>query len=95
MPQVLQGCNRYVTMRLEINHKELNMTESEKFRRGIRQAIKITGVTASAASTQAGHNRNQIARFLSGTNDIKLATLGDIALKGFGMPLDTIYRMGK
>jgi hypothetical protein len=82
-------------MKSEINQRSYNMTESDKFRRGILKAIEITGVVASVASVNAGHNRNQVARFLSGANDIKLATLGDICTKGFGMPLDTVYRMGK
>ncbi len=69
-------------------------TESEKFRRGIKKAIEITGVSGSQASVKGGYSRNQVARFLSGNHKIMLKTLADISTEGFGMTLDVIYRMG-
>ena len=69
------------------------MRASVQFRRGIKAAVKVTGISERQACLRSGHNENQINRFHGGA-DIKLSTLDDICRRGFGMSFDTVYRMG-
>ena len=71
------------------------MKAGVQFRRGINKAIENTAISSRQASLAAGFNENQLNRFLSGKNDILLETLDEICREGFGLPLDTVFRMGK
>lgn len=72
------------------------MKASQRVRRGINQAIKLTGKSQRQASIDAGYNENLLNLFMKGkTDDIKLNTLNDICVKGFGFNLDAIWSMGK
>ncbi len=71
------------------------MKASAQFRKGIARASEVTGISTRKASIDAGYNENQLNRFLSGSTDIKVITLDDICVNGFGLPFDTVYRMGK
>jgi len=71
------------------------MKASAQFRRGLNKAMENTDVSSRQASLKAGFNEHQLNRFLFGKNDILLETLDKICQDGFGLPLDTVYRMGK
>lgn len=73
----------------------VNMKATQQFRRGLRKAAEVTNVSTRQASLKAGYNQNQLNRFLSGKQDIRLATLDDVCRKGFGLQFDTVWNMGK
>jgi hypothetical protein len=61
---------------------------------GLRKASEVTGISTRQASLRAGYNQNQLNRFFSRETDIKLGTLNDICELGFGMTMETVYRLG-
>ena len=71
------------------------MKSALQYRKGLLEAIRVTGISARQASLNAGFNENQLNRFISGKTDIKLNTLDSLCESGFGLPMDTVYRMGK
>ena len=71
------------------------MKAAAQFRAGLKEASRVTKISYRKASLDAGYNENQVIRFVSGDNDIKLTTLDDICRNGFGLPFDTVFRMGE
>ena len=71
------------------------MSVAATYRKGFHEAIRVTGKSSRRASLDAGFNENQLNRFLSGDTDMKLGTLVDLCEKGFDLPMETIFRMGK
>ena len=71
------------------------MKSALQYRKGLLEAIRVTGISAREASMKAGFNENQANRFISGKTDIKLNTLDSLCELGFGLPMETVYRMGK
>jgi len=71
------------------------MKSALQYRKGLSEAIRVTGISARQASMKAGFNENQLNRFMSGKTDIKLNTLDNLCELGFGLPMETVYRMGK
>ena len=72
------------------------MKASQRVRKGILKAMVLTGKSARQASLDAGYNENLLNLFMKRkTEDIKLNTLDDICVKGFGFSLDAIWSMGK
>ena len=64
-----------------------------QIRNGFVRALAVAKLSARQASLKAGHNENQLNRFIAG-NDIKLVTLLDIC-DAVGMELNTIIELGK
>lgn len=66
-----------------------------QFKRGMTKASEVTGISARQASLRAGFNQNQVGRFLQGRNDVLLGTLERLCVKGFGMSLESVFKMGE
>ena len=71
------------------------MKASAQFRIGLEKASRVTGISTRQASLKAWFNQHQLNRFMSGDTNIKLSTLDTICTDGFGLPFDTVYRMGE
>ena len=84
-----------VNVRTPDNISPSGKSASDTFRRGFKTVIKNTGISARQASLNAGFNENQLNRFISGKTDIKLNTLDRLCESGFGLPMETVYRMGQ
>lgn len=70
------------------------MKPSERYQVGLRKAAEMTGKSFRKASLDAGMNQNQVMRFVKGQTDIKLGTLDKICNDGFGMTMETVYKIG-
>jgi len=72
------------------------MKASQRTRRGLKKALELTGKSKRQASLDAGYNENLLNLFMKGkTDDMFMNTFDDVCIKGLGMTLDTIWRMGK
>ena len=71
------------------------MKATVQYRRGLAEAVRITGKSARQASLDAGFNADQFKRFVSGKTDIKLGTLEKLCEFGFGLPMESVFRLGK
>ena len=71
------------------------MKATVQYRRGLSEAVRITGISARDASRNAGFNAEQMTRFVSGKTDIKLGTLEKLCEFGFGLPMESVFRLGK
>ena len=66
-----------------------------QYRKGLTEAVRITGISGRQASRNANYNDDQFKRFVSGATDIKLGTIIKLCEKGFGLTLDSVFRLGK
>ena len=71
------------------------MKSTLQYRKGLAKAVEVTGISARQASLNAGFNENQLNRFVSGRTSIKLDTLEALCEEGFGLTMESIFRLGK
>ena len=71
------------------------MKATLQYRKGFEEAMRLTGTSARQASLNAGFNENQLNRFMLGKTDIRLGTWIKLCEDGFGLPCQTVLKMGK
>jgi hypothetical protein len=64
-------------------------------RLGVEKALEMKGISKWKASITAGMNQNQVARYLSGRNDMTIGNYERLCEIGLGMPVHVVLEMGR